>query len=113
MRRRSVFWKEPKMTNRAGNRLGNYRVMRLLGQGGFAEVYLAEHVFLKTLAAIKVLRVQLADEDIETFLKEARTIAGLKHLNIVRVLEFGIEQKETNEEGSAPFLVMDFAPNGT
>ncbi len=37
--------------------LGNYRLIRLLGQGGFAEVYLAEHVYLKTRAAIKVLQM--------------------------------------------------------
>ena len=51
------------MTNRQGQRLGNYRLIRLLGQGGFAEVYLGEHVFLGTQAAIKVLLVRLADEE--------------------------------------------------
>ena len=94
------------MTNRQGQRLGNYRLIRLLGQGGFAEVYLGEHVFLGTQAAIKVLLVRLADEEMEGFLKEARTIAGLTHPNILRVLEFGVEE-------NVPFLVLEFAPNGT
>lgn len=94
------------MTNRQGQRLGNYRLIRLLGQGGFAEVYLGEHVFLSTKAAIKVLQVRLADEEMEGFLNEARTIAGLTHPNILRVLEFGVED-------NVPFLVMEFAPNGT
>ncbi len=94
------------MTNRQGQRLGNYRLIRLLGQGGFAEVYLGEHVFLGTQAAIKVLLVRLADEEMEGFLKEARTIAGLTHPNILRVLEFGVEN-------NVPFLVLEFAPNGT
>src|SRR6266566_7911286 len=85
------------MTNRQGQRLGNYRLIRLLGQGGFAEVYLGEHVFLGTQAAIKVLLVRLADEEMEGFLKEARTIAGLTHPNILRVLEFGVEN-------NVPFL---------
>jgi WD40 repeat protein/serine/threonine protein kinase len=57
-------------------------------------------------AAIKVLHAQLAREDAEQFRREARTIARLVHPNIVRVLEFGIEE-------TTPFLVVDFAPNGT
>ena len=47
------------MTDHAGRQLGNYRLTRLLGQGGFADVYLGEHIYLKTLAAIKVLHTQL------------------------------------------------------
>lgn len=94
------------MTDRTGQQIGNYLLTRPLGQGGFAEVYHGEHIYLKTQAAIKVLLTQLASDDIEEFLKEARTIANLIHPNIVRVLEFGIENK-------TPFLVMDYASNGT
>ena len=94
------------MVNRIGQQLGNYRLVNLLGQGGFAEVYLGEHIFLKTKAAIKVLHTQVAKDDMESFLTEARTIANLVHPHIVRVLEFGLE-------GTTPFLVMDYAPNGT
>ncbi|HXZ03598.1 MAG TPA: protein kinase [Ktedonobacteraceae bacterium] len=94
------------MANRQGQRLGNYRLIRLLGQGGFAEVYLGEHIFLGTQAAIKVLQVRLADEEMEGFLKEARTIAGLTHPHILRVLEFGVEE-------NVPFLVLEYAQNGT
>jgi serine/threonine protein kinase len=86
--------------------LGNYRLIRLIGEGGFAEVYLGEHVYLKTYAAIKVLQTRLANEKQEDFLAEARSIAHLKHINIVRVLEFGVE-------GTIPFLVMDYASDGT
>src|ERR1700681_4032294 len=94
------------MADRVGQHIGNYRLTRLLGQGGFAEVYLGEHIYLKTQAAIKVLMTQLSVNDMEDFVNEARTIANLIHPNIVRVLEFGVEEK-------TPFLVMDYAPNGT
>lgn len=94
------------MTDRLGQQLGNYRLIRLLGEGGFAEVYLGEHIYLKTQAAIKVLQMRLTSEDREGFLAEARTIAGLKHPHIIRVLDFGIEE-------GTPFLVMDYAPHGT
>ncbi len=92
--------------DRIGQQLGNYRIIQRLGEGGFAEVYLGEHIYLKTQAAIKVLHTRLANDDISVFTSEAQTIARLKHPHIVRVLEFGLE-------GSTPFLVMDYAPNGT
>ncbi|GLV60010.1 hypothetical protein KDH_68330 [Dictyobacter sp. S3.2.2.5] len=95
------------MADRIGQRLGNYTLVQLLGQGGFAEVYLGEHLYLKSQAAIKILQARLSgSDDSDSFLKEAQTIARLSHPNIVRVLDFGIE-------GETPYLVMDYAPNGT
>src|SRR5262245_19991660 len=94
------------MNERVGQQVGNYRLIQRLGEGGFAEVYLGEHIYLKTQAAIKILHTRLAADDLDNFVSEARTIARLKHPHIVRVLEFGVE-------GSTPFLVMDYAPNGT
>src|SRR5205823_1413366 len=94
------------MRDRVGQQLGNYRLLRLLGRGGFAEVYLGEHRYLKTYAALKVLRISLADEEIEQFLTEGQTLARLTHPHIVRVHDFAVEQ-------GTPFLVMDYAPRGT
>ncbi|GAC1656885.1 MAG: hypothetical protein NVS4B7_01430 [Ktedonobacteraceae bacterium] len=94
------------MAGRVGQQLGNYKLLSLLGQGGFAEVYLGEHIYLETPAAIKVLHTQLDNEEGEAFRQEARTIARLVHPHIVRVLEFGVE-------ATTPFLVVDYAPNGT
>ncbi len=94
------------MEDRVGQQFGNYRLERLLGEGGFAEVYLGEHLYLKTKAAIKVLHTRLGQDEMEGFLAEARTIAALKHPHIVRVLDFGVE-------GRTPYLVMDYAPGGT
>src|SRR2546423_5000451 len=93
------------MVNYIGQRLGNYELTRLLGEGGFAQVYLGEHIYLSTQAAIKVLNTQVGN-DLDLFRTEARTIARLVHPNIVRVLEFGVEY-------NTPFLVMDYAPGGT
>jgi WD40 repeat protein len=89
-----------------GRLLGNYRLTRLLGKGGFAEVYLGEHTHLGTMAAIKVLHTQVSQEGIAPFQQEARLLASLKHPHIVRVFDFGIEEQ-------VPYLVMDYAPNGT
>jgi serine/threonine protein kinase len=91
---------------RIGQQLGNYRLLTLLGQGSFADVYLGEHIHLKMQAAIKVLDMRLTNDDMSDFLNEARTVAHLQHPAIVRVLEFGVED-------NTPFLVMDYAPNGT
>jgi serine/threonine protein kinase len=94
------------LVGREGQQFGNYRLLRTLGQGGFADVYLGEHVYLDTQAAIKVLRTQLASDEMEQFRSEARIVARLVHPHIVRVLEFGVE-------GATPYLVVDYAPNGT
>ena len=94
------------MTISIGQQLGNYRLIQLLGKGGFADVYLAEHSYLGTYAAIKVLGMRLTSDNIELFSKEARTIASLVHPHILRVLDFGIEK-------GIPFLVMDYASNST
>ncbi|HAE82309.1 MAG TPA: serine/threonine protein kinase, partial [Ktedonobacter sp.] len=90
---------------REGQQLGNYRLIQLLGQGNFSEVYLGKHIHLNTQAAIKILHEHLAMNDAEGFLTEARALAHLRHPHIIQVLDFGIE-------GSTPFLVMDYAPNG-
>ncbi len=101
-----TFNEELDMKNFIGQQFGNYRLVRLIGQGGFADVYLAEHIHLNTQAAIKVLQMRLIGTNIEQFRNEARTIASLLHPNIIRVLDFGLED-------GIPFLVMDYAPNGT
>ena len=93
----------------AQSQLGNYRLIKELGRGGFAVVFLGEHIFLQRPAAIKVLLVDpmlLTSIDLENFLIEARTIANLEHPHIVRVHEFDIHNHW-------PFLVMDYAPNGS
>src|SRR6266704_596076 len=92
--------------NSLGQQLGNYRLVQLIARGNFADVYLGEHLSLSTLAAIKILHTELTGEEVEKFLTQARTFSSLNHPHIVRVLEFGTEN-------NTPFLVMDYAANGT
>lgn len=94
------------MADRTGQRFGNYRLIRLLGRGGFAEVYLGEHAHLQTQAAIKILQDTLTADARTKFLNEARTNARLQHPHIIPVLDFNIE-------GTIPYLVMEYAPHGT
>jgi LuxR family maltose regulon positive regulatory protein len=94
------------MQDRVGQQLGNYRLLRLLGRGGFANVYLGEHVYLKSHAALKLLHTQLTDEETHQFVREAQTLAGLAHPHIVRILDFAVQE-------GTPFLVIEYAPFGT
>ena len=94
------------MAERAGQQLGHYRLIRQLGRGGFADVYLGEHLYLNTKVAIKILQTHLAQNDLPDFMREARTIASLSHPHIIRVQDFGLEDE-------VPYLVMEYAPNGT
>src|SRR5213082_607252 len=59
------------MVDLVGQQLSNYRLVRLLGQGGFGDVYLGEHTYLKSQAAIKVLHAVLSDKHKASFLAEA------------------------------------------
>ena len=94
------------MADHIVEQIGNYRIIRLVDRGGFAHVYLGEHIYLRTQVAIKILDTTLTVDDRDGFLNEARTIAHLVHVHIVRVLDFGIHN-------GVPFLVMDYAPNGS
>src|ERR1700730_9772172 len=94
------------MADRVGQRLGDYRLFQLLGHGDRASVYLGKHVDLDMLVAIKIFQTQLAEQDSARFRLEARIIAHLVHPHLVRVLNFGIEE-------NTPYLVMNYAPDGT
>jgi serine/threonine protein kinase len=94
------------MANLVGQQLGHYHLTRLLGQGGFADVYLGKQVYLESQAAIKVLSVPLAPEATSGFQSEARILANLTHPHIIRLLDYGIEEQ-------MPYLVMEYAPGGS
>src|SRR5438445_12965491 len=99
------------MDDLVGQQLGAYRLTKKLGSGGFADVYLGEHIYLDDKkAAIKVLKGTFTEQDIEKFLEEARIIHRLQHPHIVQITDFNITQLNGK---NIPFLVMDYAPYGS
>ncbi|HTN77592.1 MAG TPA: protein kinase [Pirellulaceae bacterium] len=75
----------------SGRKLGDYQILRRIGRGGMAEVYLAEQGSLQRQVAFKVLRPSLAGEDsyVRRFRNEALAAAKLSHANIVQIYEVG------------------------
>ena len=80
-----------------------YRLVRRLGSGGMAVVYLARHVMIERLSAIKILRQDLGMNvsHRERFLREARAVNRINHPNIVEITDFG-------EDGGLVYLVMEY-----
>jgi eukaryotic-like serine/threonine-protein kinase len=72
-------------------RIGRYRIERVLGKGGFGLVYRAQDDQLSRPVAVKVPHRKLVNrlEDAEPYLKEARTVANLDHPHIVPVFDVG------------------------
>jgi serine/threonine-protein kinase len=70
---------------------GRYRVLRRLGSGGMADVWLAEDTHLQRQVALKVLHRRFAQdrEFVERFRREAESAAGLQHPNVVSVFDRG------------------------
>jgi cyclic di-GMP phosphodiesterase len=96
------------MSTHEGKTLGPYMVMERIGRGGMAAVYRAYHPALDRYVAIKILPDVFADEPAyrERFQQEARSVARLKHPNILEIFDFGYE------DGVA-FLVLELVEGGT
>ncbi len=91
-----------------GHTLGPYRLIRGVGRGGMAEVYLAEDSRLQRQVAVKVLPKALAAEGSfrARFEREARAAARLQHPHILAVYDFG-------EQDGTTYLVMPFITDGS
>jgi eukaryotic-like serine/threonine-protein kinase len=87
---------------------GRYRLTRRLGQGAFAQVYVADDVTLRRRVAIKVLNPGLADERsfLRRFTAEAQAVAALRHPHILRIYDWG-------EDDGDPYLVMELLEGGS
>jgi eukaryotic-like serine/threonine-protein kinase len=86
-----MYTAAPDAENLAGRQIEGYLVLRRIGSGGMADVYLAEQKSLGRQVALKVLHARLAHEPIfvERFHNEARAAAALVHPNIVQIYEVG------------------------
>jgi eukaryotic-like serine/threonine-protein kinase len=75
----------------SGSTLGEFVLLRLLGKGGMAEVWLAEQTSLKRNVALKLLKPELMSEPayVKRFQSEAKAAGGLSHPNIVQVYSIG------------------------
>lgn len=84
-------------------RIGDFRLIRAVGQGGMATVYLAERSGFAQRVAVKLLhRTVRSDLDRRLFERERKALASLEHPNIARLIDGGVSE---NDE---PFLVMEF-----
>lgn len=82
---------------------GVYRITELLGKGGMGEVYLAQHKGLAKNCALKVIPPnKVTDHSWQRFQNEAKTIASLEHVNLVKVTDLGLHQ------GCLPFYAMEY-----
>ena len=80
-----------------------YKIIKTIGEGGMANVYLAEDEILNREVAVKVLRGDLAEDEkfVRRFQREAISASSLNHPNIVEVYDVG-------EDNGAYFIVMEY-----
>lgn len=92
-----------------GKRLsGRYKLLKMIGGGGMANVYLAYDSILDRDVAVKILRLDYAnnEEFIKRFHREAQSVTSLSHPNIVNIFDVG-------EEEGIYYLVMEYVPGQT
>src|SRR6266536_1733039 len=88
----------------SNQKLGKYQIVAELGRGGFATVYRAIDTTLEREVALKILHPQLLTDSaiVQRFRQEARTLAALRHPQIITVYEVG-------EAEGRLFIAMDLA----
>ncbi len=96
----SIF--EPAQSPDEIGRLGNFRVLRLLGRGGMGTVFEAEDLRLRRRIALKVMLPRMSEDASgrERFLREARSAAAVHHRHVVTIFEVG-------QSGNVPYLAME------
>src|SRR6516225_2698381 len=83
--------------------IGKYKVLERIGSGGMGSVYLCEHKLMRRRVAVKVLPTAKAEDtsSLERFYREARAVAALDHVNIVRAYDI-------DQDDKLHFLVMEY-----
>ena len=92
-----------------GTSIGNYRIERLIGEGGMGKVYLAEHPSIGRQAAVKILTPNEAGDPqiVSRFILEARAANAIRHPNIVDIYDSGVLA------GGTPYIVMEYLEGET
>ncbi len=110
--RRWNFWRRllggtggPDPVEGVPERIGRYRVVELLGEGGMGRVFAAEDQTLQRRVAVKVLK-EWGDSSRRRFLREARAAARISHPNVCPIFEVG-------EHGGRPFLATELLTGET
>ncbi len=87
----------------SGRTIGDFRVLRRLGQGGMGQVYLAEQISLRRNVALKILRPDMASNPkaLARFKVEAEAVARATHANIVQIHALG-------EQDGLVYLAMEY-----
>ena len=87
---------------------GRYRIIRPLGSGGMAKIYLAQDLRLERLVAVKIIHSHLSEDSefAARFQREAVLAAKLNHPNLVNVFDQG-------SDADQPYLVMEYVPGRT
>ncbi|WAA13651.1 Stk1 family PASTA domain-containing Ser/Thr kinase [Fervidibacillus halotolerans] len=85
-----------------------YKIIEMIGGGGMANVYLARDVILERYVAVKILRLDFANDEkfIRRFRREAESATSLVHPNIVNIYDVG-------EEADIYFIVMEYVEGET
>ncbi|MCB0154170.1 MAG: serine/threonine protein kinase, partial [Anaerolineae bacterium] len=88
-----------------GSTLGQYTLVSVIGEGGLATVYKAHQTNLDRWVAVKVLHSK--DQNVlARFEREAKTVAQLRHRNILMVYEYGLTDDR-------PYIAMEYVEEGT
>jgi len=87
---------------------GRYKIVDMIGGGGMANVYLAEDMILEREVAVKILRLDFANDEelIKRFNREAQAATSLDHPNIVNIYDVG-------EENDIYYIVMEYVKGMT
>ncbi len=95
------------MDQRIGTTLGNYRIVEVIAKGAYGIIYRAEHLHLGNPMAIKFMHAYFnSSKQREQFRREAQILVRLRHSNVLRLIDFGIDE-------DSPYLVSEYAVGGS
>jgi tRNA A-37 threonylcarbamoyl transferase component Bud32 len=107
-RRNEKIEQVAQLPSHAVTNVGGYKNLELIARGGMGEVYKARHPSLNRTVAIKVLSNFFKDDPAfnKRFAREAKTMAQLRHPNIITIHDFG-------DQGGLPYIVMEYLTGET